>query len=55
MNKLSGVLDQEVMEESKVFINKTKEARHFETIDCQKAQFERLWEKIKVATQMVKI
>ena len=43
MNKLSRVLDQEVMEESKVFMNKTKEARHFKTLDHQKAKFERLW------------
>ena len=30
------------MEESKVFINKTKEARHFKTLDCQNAKFETL-------------
>ena len=42
MNKLCRMLDQEVMEESKVFINKTKEARHIKTLDCQKAKFERL-------------
>ena len=33
MNKLSRVVDKEVMEESKVFINKNKEARHFKTLD----------------------
>ena len=34
MNKLSRVLDQEVMEESNAFINKTEEARHLKTLDC---------------------
>ena len=33
MNKLSRVLDQEVMEESKVFIKKTKEIRQLKTLD----------------------
>ena len=47
MNKLSRVLDQEVMEESKVFINKTKEARHVKTLDHQKVKLERLWMKNK--------
>ena len=39
--------DQEVMEESKVFINKTTDARHLKTLDYQKAEFERLWMKNK--------
>ena len=47
INKLSRVLDQEVMEESMVFINITREARHVQTTDCQKAKFERLLMKNK--------
>ena len=35
MNKFSRVLGQEVMEESKVFISKTNEARHFEALNHQ--------------------
>ena len=42
MNKLSRVLDQKVMDESQVFINRTKKARHFKTLEWQKAEFERL-------------
>ena len=51
MNKLSRVLDQEVMEESKVFINRTKEARHFKTLDWHKAKFEQLCMKNKGVTK----
>ena len=47
INKLSRVLDQEVMEEWKVFMNKTREARHLKTIDHEKAKFERLYLKNK--------
>ena len=43
INKLYRVIDQEVMEECKVFMNKTREAKHVKTIYCQKAKFERLW------------
>ena len=42
MNQLSRVLDQEVMEEYEVFMNGTKETRHFKTLEWQKAKFERL-------------
>ena len=42
MNQLYRVLGQEVMEECKVFMNETKEARHFNTLEWQKAKFERL-------------
>ena len=48
INKLSRVLDQEAMEECKVFMNNTKEARHLKTIDYKKkAKFEMLWLKNK--------
>ena len=47
INKLTRVLDQEVMEESKAFINKTREAGHLKTLDYQKAKFEMLWMKNK--------
>ena len=51
MNKLSRVLDQEVREESKVFINRTKEVRHFKTLDQHKAKFEQLCMKNKGVTK----
>ena len=47
MNQLSRVLDQEVIEECKEFMNKIKEARHFKTLEWQKPKFERLCMKMK--------
>ena len=41
------MIDQELMEECKVFMNKTREARPLKTIDHQKAKVERLWLKNK--------
>ena len=35
------------MEESKLFMNCLREARHNKSLDCQKSKFERLWMKDK--------
>ena len=45
------MLDQKVKEESKVFINRVKEARHFKTLDWHKAKFEQLCKKNKGVTK----
>ena len=41
--KLSAILDQDLMEECKEFIEEYKEARHMLVMECQKKKYEKLW------------
>ena len=45
MNRLSTVLDEEIMEECESFIKTRKEARHHKTLERQVSKFERLCHK----------
>ena len=40
---MSAILDQDLMEECKVFIEEHKEARHIKVMEHQKKKFENLW------------
>ena len=42
INQISRESEQEVLEECKEMMNKTREARHLQTMNCQKDKFERL-------------
>ena len=41
--KLSAILNQDLMEECKEFIEDHKEARHMQVMECQKKKYEKLW------------
>ena len=45
MANLSSDLDRQTLNECHSFINRVKEARHQNTLECQRTKFNRLWHK----------
>ena len=53
--KLSGILEQDLMEECKGFREEHKEVMHRKVMECQKKKFEKLWHRKYCSSNTVPI